>query len=123
VIKTNLTRSLDNAINSICNIKNVQVKFTSFKNGGDFLNYLDNREQSSSKLIVFSDYHLEENMNGSKILKSIKQKFADATVIIMSDSSNQQIPIDALNFGAHCFLPKDHKTPVICSELLFQMVN
>lgn len=120
---TILTRALDNAINSICNLKNIQVKFTSFKNGGDFLNYLDNREQSSSKLIVFSDYHLEENMNGGKILKSIKKKFSDATVIIMSDSPNQQIPIDALNFGAHCFLPKDHKTPVICTELLFQMVN
>jgi DNA-binding NarL/FixJ family response regulator len=44
-------------------------------------------------------------------------------VIIMSDSPNKQIPIDTINMGAHCFLPKDNKTPVICSELLFKMIN
>lgn len=120
---TILTRALDAAINSIYNLKNIQIKFSSYQNGGDFLNYLESREHSESKLIVFSDYHLEEDMNGSKILKSIKEKYSDATVIIMSDSPNQQIPIDAVNMGAHCFLPKDHRTPVICSELLFQMVN
>ncbi len=120
---TILTRALDNVINSIYNLKNIHIKFTSYQNGGDFLNYLDNREHNSSKLIVFSDYHLEENMNGGKILRSIKQKFTDATVIIMSDSPNQQIPIDVVNLGAHCFLSKDHRTPVICSEMLFNMVN
>jgi DNA-binding NarL/FixJ family response regulator len=120
---TILTRALDSVINSIHNLKDIRVKFTSYQNGSDFLSYLESREHSSSKLIVFSDYHLEENMNGGKILRSIKQKFTDATVIIMSDSPNQQIPIEALNLGAHCFLSKDHKTPVICSEMLFNMVN
>lgn len=120
---TILTRALDSTINSIYNLKNIHIKFSSYKNGSDFLSYLESREQNSSKLIVFSDYHLEDDMTGSKILSSIKQKFADATVIIMSDSPNQQIPVDAINLGAHCFLSKDHRTPVICSELLFQMVN
>lgn len=123
LVNTLLTRALDSTIKSIYNLKNIEIKFASYKNGGDFLAYLEKREQNSSKLIVFSDYHLEEDMNGSKILSSIKQKFADATVIIMSDSPNQQIPIDAKNLGAHCFLSKDHRTPVICSEMLFQMVN
>jgi len=56
-------------------------------------------------------------------LKSIKLKKADATVIVMSDSSNDRIAIDAENSGAYCFLPKNQKTPVICSELLFKMIN
>ncbi len=120
---TILTRALDSTINSIHNLTNARIKFTSYQNGSDFLNYLENREISTSKLIIFSDYHLEEDMNGGKILKSVKQKYADATVILMSDSPNQQIPIDAINFGAHCFLSKDNKTPVICSEILFKMVN
>jgi len=123
LINTILTKALDSTIKSIYNLKNIEIKFTSYKNGSDFLSYLESREQNSSKLIVFSDYHLEEDMNGAKILSSIKQKFADATVIIMSDSPNQQIPIDAVNLGAHCFLSKDHRTPVICSEMLFNMVN
>jgi len=120
---TILCKALDSTINSIYNLKQIPVKFTSYQNGNEFLTYLDSRELSASKLIVFSDYHLEENMNGGKILRSVKQKFSDATVIIMSDSPNQQIPIDAVNLGAHCFLSKDHRTPVICSEMLFKMVN
>jgi DNA-binding NarL/FixJ family response regulator len=120
---TILCKALDSTINSIYNLKQIPVKFTSYQNGNEFLTYLDSRELSASKLIVFSDYHLEENMNGGKILRSIKQKFADAIVVIMSDSPNKQIPIDTVNMGAHCFLPKDNKTPVICSELLFKMIN
>jgi len=120
---TILCKALDSTINSIQNLKQIPVKFSSYQNGSDFLVYLDSRELIASKLIVFSDYHLEENMNGGKILRSIKQKYADATVVIMSDSPNKQIPIDAINMGAYCFLPKDHKTAVKCSEMLFQMIN
>jgi len=86
------------------------------------LAYFKNKDFIDSKLIVFSDYHLEDNMNGGEILRNIKQRIADATVIIMSDTTNKQISIDTMNMGAYCFLPKDNKTPVICSELLFHMV-
>ena len=120
---TILTRALDSTINSIYNLKNIRIKFISYQYGSDFLTYLENRELYASKLIVFSDYHLEENMNGGKILRSVKQKYADAIVVLMSDSPNKQIPIDAVNMGAHCFLSKNHKTPVICSEILFKMVD
>ena len=120
---TILCKALDSIINTIYNLKQIAVKFTSYNNGGDFLAFLNSRDSFDSKLIVFSDYHLEENMNGVEILKRIKQKQVDSTVVIMSDSPNTQIPIDAVNMGAYCFLPKNHKTPVICSEMLFRMVN
>ena len=119
---TILSKALYSTIATIHNLKDVEISFSSFQNGGDFLNCLKNNEFKGSKLIVFSDYYLEENMNGTEILKNTKQKSADATVIIMSDSNNQQIPVETVNLGAHCFLHKDHKTPVKCSELLFQMV-
>lgn len=120
---TILCKALDSIINTIYNLKQIAVKFTSYNNGGDFLAFLNSRDSFDSKLIVFSDYHLEENMNGVEILKRIKQKHVDSTVVIMSDSPNTQIPIDAVNIGAYCFLPKNPKTPVICSEMLFRMVN
>jgi len=120
---TILCKALDSTINTIYNLKQIPVKFTSFQNGNDFLAFLESRDVFESKLIVFSDFYLEDNMNGGEILRRIKQKRVDSTVIIMSDSPNKQIPIDTVNMGAYCFLPKDNKTPVICSELLFKMVN
>ena len=120
---TILCKALDSTINTIFNLKQIAVKFTSYQNGGDFLAFLNSRDSFESKFIVFSDYYLEENMNGVEILKCIKQKHVESTVVIMSDSPNTQIPIDAVNMGAYCFLPKNHKTPVICSEMLFRMVN
>ena len=120
---TILCKALNSTINTIYNLKQINVKFASYQNGNDFLTFLESRNIFESKLIVFSDYHLEDNMNGREILRRIKQKCVDATVIIMSDSPNEQIPIDMVNMGAYCFLPKDHKTPVICSKMLFQMIN
>ena len=117
-----LSKALDATINRIRSLKKFAIKFSSFKNGTDFLTYLDNKEFGNSKLIVFSDYYLEENVNGDEILKKIKQKDIDSTVIIMSDTTNKQTSVDTVNMGAHCFLPKDKKTPFICSEILSQMV-
>lgn len=123
LMNTILCKALNSTINTIQNFKNITIKFSTFQNGSDFLAYLNSDERTVAKLIVFSDYYLEDNMNGGKLLRSIKQKVAEATVIIMSDSANQQISVDTMNMGAYCFLSKDNKTPVICSELLFQMVN
>ena len=58
LVNTLLTKALDSTIKSIYNLKNIEIKFASYKNGSDFLAYLEKREQNSSKLIVFSDYHL-----------------------------------------------------------------
>ena len=120
---TILCRALDSTIKTIHTLKNIVVKFSSFQNGNDFIVYLNSKEFCNSKLIVFSDYHLEENINGGQILRYIKQKMDNAAVIIMSDTTNKQISIDSMNMGAYCFIPKNNRTPVVCSELLFQMVN
>jgi DNA-binding NarL/FixJ family response regulator len=83
---------------------------------------LQSNDFADLKLIVFSDYFLEDSINGSQILKSIKQKKTDATVVIVSDTTNPQIQVDVVNLGAHSFIPKGNKAPVLCSGILFQKV-
>lgn len=118
-----LSNELGVTINKIRSSKNYSIKFSSFSNGNDFLSYLENREAIKSKLIVFSDYYLEEDMNGGKILKEIKRKGIDATVVIMSDTTNNQTSIETVKMGAVCFIPKDSQTPFVCSQMLTNMVS
>ena len=118
-----LSKALTSTISTIQNLKNIYIKFSRFHRGGDFLDYLHANDFTESRLIVFSDYFLEDSINGSQIIKNIKQKKADATVVIVSDTGNPQIPVDVVNLGAYSFIPKGNKAPVICSGILFQKVN
>lgn len=117
-----LSNALSSTIKTIQNLKNIYIKFSRFHKGGDFLDYLQNNDFTESRLIVFSDYFLEDSINGSQILKSVKQMKTDATVVIVSDTTNPQIPVDVVNLGAHSFIPKSNKAPVLCSGILFQKV-
>jgi response regulator of citrate/malate metabolism len=101
-----LCKKLNSTINTIQNLKNIYIKFSRFHRGDDFLYYLENNDFTESRLIVFSDYYLEDSVNGSQLLKSIKQKKTDATVVIVSDTTNPQIPVDI----------------VLCSGILYQKV-
>lgn len=118
-----LSKALISTIKTIQNLKNIYIKFSRFHKGVDFLNYFQNNDFTDSKLIVFSDYFLEDNITGSQILEIIKQKKTDATVVIVSDTTNPQIPVDVVNLGAYRFIPKSSKAPVICSGILSQKVE
>ncbi len=120
---TILCKALDSVITAILKFKKIQVKFSSFHSGREFLDYLENHKFEQTRLVVFSDYHLEENMTGAVVLRNIKQRNIDATVIIMSDTTNKQISVDAIKFGAYCFVPKNNDTPFVCSDLLFKLVE
>lgn len=118
-----ISKELDSSINELRILKDLPIKLSSFYKGTDFLSYLKKRKSGQSNLIVFSDFHLEEEMNGAEILKQVKQKEANSTVVIMSDTKNRQTSIDTIKSGAHCFLSKDNRTPFICSLLLFQFLE
>lgn len=118
-----ISKELDASISELRILKDLPIKLSSFYKGKDFLNYLNKRKTGQSKLIVFSDFHLEEEMNGAHIVEQVKQKEANSTVVIMSDTKNKQTSIDTIKLGAHCFLSKDNKTPFTCSLLLFQFLE
>jgi len=117
-----LCKKLNSTITTIQNLKNIYIKFSRFHRGDEFLYYLENNDFTESRLIVFSDYFLEDSVNGSQLLKSIKQKKTDATVVIVSDTTNPQIPVDIVHLGAHSFIPKSKIAPVLCSGILYQKV-
>ncbi|MEN8116832.1 MAG: hypothetical protein ABFS16_07620 [Bacteroidota bacterium] len=118
-----LCKELESTINEISRTKKYPIKLKSFQFGADFLTYLETLESSHSKLIVFLDFYLENDLNGTKILNRIKQKGIDATVIILSDATNDQTSRDTVYLGAHCFLAKTKKTPIVCSSILSGIIE
>ena len=85
-----LSKTLESTISRIRNLKKIPVKFSSFRSGTEFLGYLKKKNFVNTKLIVFSDYYLEEKVNGPEILQFVKQNDIDATVIIMSDTTTKE---------------------------------
>jgi DNA-binding NarL/FixJ family response regulator len=118
-----LSNELSSAVNKIKDRKDCTINFSNFHKGTDFLNFLEDPKNRNSKIIVFSDYYLEDEMNGAVILKRIKQKEINARVVITSDITNKQTSEDTLKIGALRFIPKDINTPLICSEMLYQLLD
>lgn len=117
-----LSKTLESTISRIRNLKKIPVKFSSFRSGTEFLAYMKKKNFVNTKLIVFSDYYLEEKVNGHEILQYVKENEVDATVIIMSDTTTKETSIDTVNMGAHSFVPKDKKTANTISDIVNQMV-
>jgi len=117
-----LSSELFSTITRLKNERNCNINFSRFYSGKDFLSYLENKNDQGLRYIIFSDFYLENNMNGVKILKQLKKREINATVIITSDTTNRQISIDAMKMGAFRFVPKDDSTPIVCSEILYQLV-
>lgn len=81
-----LSQTFDSMIKRIRSLKNFPVKFSSFHSRTKFLNYLEENQFGMSKMMVFTDYRLENETTGEEILHKIKLKNIDATMIVMSDS-------------------------------------
>jgi len=117
-----LSNELSSTISKLKVELKCDINFSRFYSGKDFLSYVENKNEHGLKYIVFSDFYLEDKMNGVEILKQLKNWKIDATVVITSDTTNRQTSIDTLEMGAFRFVPKDDSTPIVCSEILYQMV-
>jgi len=118
-----LSNELSSTVNKLKDKNNCTINFSNFHRGNDFLAFLEDPGISRSQVIVFSDYYLENEMNGAVILDRIRQKEINASVVITSDITNKQTSEDTLKIGALRFIPKDINTPLICSEMLVQLVD
>lgn len=55
--------------------------------------------------VVITDFNMPE-MNGIELLRQIREQNSSTRVIILTGFPDQQMAIDAVNFGAHAFLQK-----------------
>jgi two-component system response regulator AtoC len=79
---------------------NPDYEVTSFLNGKDCLNHLNDRPD-----IITLDYRLPD-MNGVEILKKIKEENEDIEVILISEQNDISVVVDLLKHGAYDYLVK-----------------
>lgn len=115
------SKTLHSAIDRIGNLKNFPVKFSSFQSGKAFLKDLENREFGKSKIIVFSDNNLEQELKNAESLFKIKQKGIDVTLIVMSDEEESSLT-EITNQSVQHLITNKNTNPTVSSKLIEKMV-
>lgn len=110
-----LSQTFDSMIKRIRSLKNFPVKFSSFHSRTKFLNYLEDNQFGKSKMIVFTDYRLENEATGEEILNRIKQKEIDASMIVMSDSGIEEKVNQDYYKKWSAYVPKKDKKQAVYS--------
>ncbi len=116
------SKTLHSAIDRIGNLKNFPVKFSSFQSGKAFLKDLENREFGKSKIIVFSDNNLEQELKNAESLFKIKQKGIDVTLIVMSDEAEESSLTEITNQSVQHLITNKNTNPTVSSKLIEKMV-
>jgi CheY-like chemotaxis protein len=110
-----LSQTFESTIKRIRNLKNFPIKFSSFHSRTKFLTYLEDHDFGASKMIVFTDYRLENEETGQEILKQIQRKEIDATMIVMSDSGIKEKVNQDYYKKWSAYVPEKDKKQVIYS--------
>lgn len=115
-------KTLQSAIERICNLKKFPIKFSSFQTQVDFINYLENKEFGKLNVIVFSDNNLDKDLNSDDLLFRLNQKGIDLKMIVMSENSASQSSDNIFMNKVQDLIPNKKIIPTISSKIVEKMV-
>lgn len=100
------------------------IHISTFTSGEDCLK----KFQSGNADIVILDYYLNDDthpdaMDGLELLKKIKSKSGDTTVIMLSAQDKLQIAIDSIKNGAYEYVAKSESTYVRMHNMIKNVVG
>ena len=118
-----LIHELTMAIDDLKTVSDIELIFSAYTQGADFLKDLADKRFMNSSMVVFLDYYLEKGLKASYILEKITEIDSAPIVIILSSTINKETSVDTRIMGAVGFMSKDSHTPRICRMLLEQIVS
>jgi DNA-binding NarL/FixJ family response regulator len=117
-----LLQSLADYSSNMKILYHAKIKLYSFRSGISFLKSFHNNQFEGTRPVFFIDYFLENNMNATDILKTVKDH-GNNRVVVISEKKNDQTAIETMQLGADQFIRKDQFTTFMCTTLLEQFIR
>ncbi|NLR93816.1 response regulator transcription factor [Flammeovirga agarivorans] len=97
------------------NVDNINV-ITTANNGLEFLEYLDKKESSTPLDIAIIDIQMKP-MDGFELVESIKDKYQDLKVIVLSSHYKSNIVGHMIKLGVSAFIPKNANKQLLVTSI------
>jgi hypothetical protein len=101
--------------------QNFRFMFHSFIDAGELIMRLKSRDFNDNYSIAFIDYYLGRGINGSHIIKMLKEQSAKTTIVLISQSKSVINRIDPSSYDY--FVTKDNSTAALCRLCLEQYLE
>ena len=98
-----------------------KYKLHSFTDGDECISKIKSREFSDSDSIAFIGYYLGKGINGTHIIKILKELSVSTTIILLSQSKSvkEELSPDIYDY----FVLKDKSAPALCCLCLEQYLD
>jgi len=108
----------------ICSDKNkgdFRFLFYSFTDPGECITKIKSREFADNESIAYIDYYLGNGINGTHIIKMLKDQSVGSMIILLSQSKSVREKTGPA--GYDYFVLKDNSAPALCSLFLEQYID
>ena len=116
-----LLQELRNCVNSDRFRTQFRFIFHTFTDTCDFEARLNSPDLNDAYSIAFIDYYLGNEINGSHILKMLRERSAGTSIVLLSQSKSVKDEVSPASYDY--FVPKDSSTVALCRLCLEQFLE
>jgi hypothetical protein len=100
---------------------NFSFMFHNFTDAGELIMRLKSQDFKDNYSIAFIDYYLGSGINGSHIIKILKEQSAETAIVLISQSKSVKEKVDPSSYDY--FVPKDNSAAALCRLCLEQYLE
>lgn len=116
-----LSEALKEIVNSDRKKWDLRFSFYSFTDAGECISKIKSGKFAHDESIAFIDYYLGNGVNGTHIIKMLKDQSVSTTVVLLSQSRSVRDKVDSRFYDF--FVLKDNTAPALCSLCFEQYLD
>ncbi len=116
-----LLQELRNCVNGDRFRLNFRFMFHTFTDACDLIIRLKSQDFKDNYSIAYIDYYLGNGINGSHIIKMLKEQSAQTAIVLLSQSKKVKEKINPSSYDF--FVPKDSSAAALCRLCLEQYLE
>ncbi len=116
-----LCNSLQQSISSFLLKEDFRLVLRSFTNVSEYIRKVESNELDCTGSIVFLDYYLGNDITAPDIVKLLKERGFDTTIVLLSQSKTIKEKNNLSQYDY--FVVKDRLAPAFCSLYLKQFIE